>query len=80
MFKLEINRPWGLTAARAWARLLLDRILSSSNWDSTTKRVLEHRHANNSSTTAAMYAPATAMDTAPMAGAQGRGAKGKQGY
>jgi hypothetical protein len=26
MFKLEINRRWGLTAARAWARLLIDRI------------------------------------------------------
>jgi hypothetical protein len=23
MFKREINRRWGLTAARAWARLLL---------------------------------------------------------
>jgi hypothetical protein len=26
MFKLEINRHWGLTAARAWAHLLVDRI------------------------------------------------------
>jgi hypothetical protein len=26
MFKREINRCWGLTAARAWARLLIDGI------------------------------------------------------
>jgi hypothetical protein len=26
MFKREMNRPWGLTAARAWARLLIERI------------------------------------------------------
>jgi hypothetical protein len=26
MFKREINRRWGLTAARAWARLLIERI------------------------------------------------------
>jgi hypothetical protein len=26
MFKLEINRRWGITAARAWARLLIERI------------------------------------------------------
>jgi hypothetical protein len=26
MFKLEINRRWELTAARAWARLLIDLI------------------------------------------------------
>jgi hypothetical protein len=25
MFKLEINRRYGLTAARAWARLLIGR-------------------------------------------------------
>jgi hypothetical protein len=25
MFKREINRRWGPTAARAWARLLIDR-------------------------------------------------------
>jgi hypothetical protein len=24
MFKREINRRWGLTAARAWARLLIE--------------------------------------------------------
>jgi hypothetical protein len=27
MFKREINRRWGLTAARAWARLLIERML-----------------------------------------------------
>jgi hypothetical protein len=26
MFKREINRCWGLTAAREWARLLIQRI------------------------------------------------------
>jgi hypothetical protein len=26
MFKREINRRWGLTAAREWARLLIERI------------------------------------------------------
>jgi hypothetical protein len=26
MFKLEINRRWGLTTARAWARLLIEGI------------------------------------------------------
>jgi hypothetical protein len=26
MFKLEINRRWGPTAARAWARLFIDHI------------------------------------------------------
>jgi hypothetical protein len=26
MFEREINRRWGLTAARAWARLLIERI------------------------------------------------------
>jgi hypothetical protein len=26
MFKREINRRWGLIAARAWARLLIERI------------------------------------------------------
>jgi hypothetical protein len=26
MFKREINRRWGLLAARAWARLLIGRI------------------------------------------------------
>jgi hypothetical protein len=26
MFKRDINRRWGLTAARAWARLLIERI------------------------------------------------------
>jgi poly-gamma-glutamate capsule biosynthesis protein CapA/YwtB (metallophosphatase superfamily) len=26
MFKREINRPWGLTAARAWARLPIEHI------------------------------------------------------
>jgi hypothetical protein len=26
MFKREINRRWGLKAARAWARLLIERI------------------------------------------------------
>jgi hypothetical protein len=26
MFECEINRRWGLTAARAWARLLIERI------------------------------------------------------
>jgi hypothetical protein len=26
MFKIEINRRWGLTAARVWARLLIKRI------------------------------------------------------
>jgi hypothetical protein len=26
MFKREINRRWGLTAVRKWARLLIERI------------------------------------------------------
>jgi hypothetical protein len=26
MFKLKINRRWGLKAAREWARLLIERI------------------------------------------------------
>jgi hypothetical protein len=26
MFKIKINRRWGLIAARAWARLLTERI------------------------------------------------------
>jgi hypothetical protein len=37
----------------------------------TTKRILEHRHASDSVTAAAMNATATAMDTASMAGAEG---------
>jgi hypothetical protein len=39
------------------------------------KRNWEHRHAIDSSTTAAMYATATATDIAPTAGA--KGGKGK---
>jgi hypothetical protein len=33
-------------------------------------RILEHRHANSSFSTAAMNATAAAMDTAPLAGAE----------
>jgi hypothetical protein len=31
MFKREIKRRWGLTAARAWARLLIERIQVKSS-------------------------------------------------
>jgi hypothetical protein len=38
MFKFEINRRWGLTAARAWARLLTERIhVLVSGFDGVTE-------------------------------------------
>jgi hypothetical protein len=61
MFKLEINRHWELKKARACARLLSDRFQIP---------VLEHRHANASSNTAATYAMATAMVAVRMAGTE----------
>jgi hypothetical protein len=70
IFKLEINRSWGLTAARTWARLLIDRIhIPVLGFDD--KRILEHRHAKASCTLAAVYATATTIDTASKAGAEG---------
>jgi hypothetical protein len=59
MFKREINRRWGLVAARAWARLLIERIhILVLGFDDETE--LGTRRANDSSTTAATYATATA--------------------
>jgi hypothetical protein len=41
------------------------------NWGSAMKRSFEYRHANDSSTTAAVYATATTTVIAPTAGAEG---------
>jgi hypothetical protein len=70
IFKLEINFHWGLTAARAWAPLLIEHIqILVLGFDDITE--LGHRHANDSSTTAAIYATATTMGIASMASAYG---------
>jgi hypothetical protein len=70
MFKLEINRRWGLTEVGHKLVSLMDhiRILVLGF---VMESGLEHSHANGSFTTAAMYAKATVMDTAPMTGAEG---------
>jgi hypothetical protein len=52
-----------VAAAREWIHLLIDRIYFLVFG-------FDNEHANDSSTTAAMYATATAMDAAPMAGAK----------
>jgi hypothetical protein len=68
LFKLESNRRWGLAATRAWARLLIDRThilvlggvrLRNGCWSTGTP------------TTVLLHTMATAIDTAPMAGAEG---------
>jgi hypothetical protein len=51
-------------------KTLIERI-PILDWGSTMKRSWEHRHANDSSSTATMYATATATDIIPTAGAKG---------
>jgi hypothetical protein len=70
LFKLKIDRRWGLTSATAWARLLVDRV-QILVLCSTTKLSWRRKQANGTSTTAAMYATVTTTDIAPTAGDEG---------
>jgi hypothetical protein len=70
MFKREINRRWGLTAARAWARLLVERIqILVLDFDDETELGAQTRRRQFYYS--AMYATVTATDIAPSAGAEG---------
>jgi hypothetical protein len=70
MFKREINRRWGLIAARAWARLLIERIrILVLGFDDVAELGAQARQRQFYYS--AMYATVTTTDIAPTAGAEG---------
>jgi hypothetical protein len=70
MFKREIDRRWGLTAARAWARLLIELIqILVLGFNDFTELGAQARQRQFSRY--AMYATATTIYIAPMAWAEG---------
>jgi hypothetical protein len=69
MFKNEIKRRWGLTAARAWARLLIERTHILVLGFGDVKELGEEARQRQYST--AMYATVTTTDIVPTAGAEG---------